>query len=125
MRFLVDECLSIDLLSLASQQGFEAHHVARVGRAGWKDWNVLRYAAEGDLILVTNNASDFRRLYATELLHPGLIIIIPSVGRQEQRLLLSAAIEELIAVGEPINQVLEIDIVGDDVVLTRYEWPST
>jgi predicted nuclease of predicted toxin-antitoxin system len=37
MRFLIDECLSIDLVSIASQAGHDAQHVARVGKAGWKD----------------------------------------------------------------------------------------
>jgi hypothetical protein len=73
MRFLIDECLSIDLISIASQAGHDAQHVARVGKAGWKDWNVARHAAEGDFVVVTNNASDFRRLYAQPL-HAGLII---------------------------------------------------
>jgi hypothetical protein len=31
MRFLIDECLSIDLVSIASQAGHEAQHVAHVG----------------------------------------------------------------------------------------------
>jgi predicted nuclease of predicted toxin-antitoxin system len=57
MRFLIDECLTIDLLSIAGQAGHEAQHVAHVGKAGWKDWNVARYAAEGDFVVVTNNAS--------------------------------------------------------------------
>ena len=72
MRFLIDECLSVDLVAVAGQCGHEARHVAHVGRAGWKDWNVARYASEGDFILVTNNASDFRQLYAAEPLHAGL-----------------------------------------------------
>ena len=57
MRFLIDECLSIDLVSVASGVGHEAQHVAHVGKAGWKDWNVVRYASDGDFVLVTNNAS--------------------------------------------------------------------
>jgi predicted nuclease of predicted toxin-antitoxin system len=68
MRFLVDECLSIDLVTIARRADCEAQHVAHVGKAGWKDWNVLRYAAEGDFVLVTNNASDFRRLYQSRAL---------------------------------------------------------
>jgi hypothetical protein len=55
-------------------------HVAHVGLAGWKDWNVVRYAGEGDFILVTNNASDFRQLYAVQPLHVGLIILIPAAS---------------------------------------------
>lgn len=84
MRFLIDECLSVDLISIASAAGHEAQHVARVGKAGWKDWNVARHAAEGDFVLATDNASDFRRLYATTPLHAGLIIIVPNVDRTLQ-----------------------------------------
>jgi predicted nuclease of predicted toxin-antitoxin system len=34
MRFLIDECLSLDLVALASHAGHQAQHVARVGKAG-------------------------------------------------------------------------------------------
>ena len=61
MRFLIDECLTVDLVSVAGQAGHDAQHVAHIGRAGWKDWNVVRYARDGDFVLVTNNATDFRR----------------------------------------------------------------
>jgi hypothetical protein len=49
VRFLIDECLSVDLVTVAEESGNEAQHVAHVGRAGWKDWNVVRYALEVDL----------------------------------------------------------------------------
>ena len=124
MKFLIDECLSLDLISIAGQAGHAAEHVARLGKAGWKDWNVVRYAAAGDFILVTNNASDFRRLYARELLHAGLVIIIPSVTVSVQRQLFRGTLETLAAQGEPINQVLEVDLHGDEVSFTIYDWPS-
>jgi predicted nuclease of predicted toxin-antitoxin system len=123
VRFLIDECLTVDLVDAAAQAGHEAHHVAYVGRAGWKDWNVARYAQEGDFILVTNNASDFRRLYATEPLHAGLIILIPTVSRTLQRHLFKAALDELAVVGEPVNRVLEVDLDGDEAILTLYDLP--
>ena len=88
----------------------EARHVAHVGRAGWKDWNVTRYARENDLILVTNNASDFRQLYAAEALHAGLVILLPNVGRDLQQRLFRAALDELATTGEPVNRVLEVDL---------------
>ena len=100
MRFLIDECLSIDLVAVARQMGHDAQHVAHVGKAGWKDWNVARYARDGDFVLVTNNASDFRELYATQPLHAGLVIMIPVV-----------------------NRVLEVDLDGEDVPLTLYDLP--
>jgi predicted nuclease of predicted toxin-antitoxin system len=123
VRFLIDECLSVDLVTVAGESGHEAQHVAHVGRAGWKDWNVVRYASEGDFVLVTNNASDFRQLYVAQPLHAGLVILIPVVSRDVQRRLFRAALDELAAVGEPVNRVLEVDLDGDEVTLTLYEWP--
>ncbi|TWB09314.1 putative nuclease of predicted toxin-antitoxin system [Nitrospirillum amazonense] len=123
MKFLIDECLSPDLVLVAQQVGHEAHHLVRIGKAGWKDWNVLRYVADGDFVLVTNNASDFRRLYAVQPLHAGLVIIIPNVGRVVQRQLFKAALDQLAELGEPVNQVLEIDLVGDEVTIGVYDLP--
>jgi predicted nuclease of predicted toxin-antitoxin system len=123
VRFLIDECLSVDLVAVAGECGHEAQHVARVGRAGWKDWNVIRYAGEGDFILVTNNASDFRQLYAAQPLHAGLVILIPAVSRVVQQRLLRAALDELAAIGEPLNRVLEVDLDGNEVTLTLYDLP--
>ena len=93
MRFLIDECLTVDLVSVAGQAGHDAQHVAHIGKAGWKDWNVVRYARDGDFVLVTNNASDFRRLYAAQPLHAGLVILIPVVSRTLQQKLFQAALE--------------------------------
>ena len=123
MRFLIDECLSVDLVTVAGQCGHEARHVAHVGRAGWKDWNVARYASDNDLILVTNNASDFRPLYAARPLHAGLVILLPNVGRDLQQRLFRAALDELATTGEPVNRVLEVDLDGDEVTLTLYDLP--
>jgi predicted nuclease of predicted toxin-antitoxin system len=125
VRFLIDECLSVDLVTVAGESGYEARHVAHVGRAGWKDWNVVRYACDGDFILVTNNASDFRQLYAAELLHAGLVILIPVVNRVVQRQLFKAALDEFATVGEPVNRVLEVDLDGGEVTLSLYDLPST
>ena len=125
MRFLIDECLSIDLISIASAAGHEAQHLARVGKAGWKDWNVTRYAAEGDFVLVTNNASDFRRIYATTQLHAGLIIIVPNVDRVLQCRLFRAALEALTMPDDLVNRVLEIGIDDDEVTLDVYDLPRS
>jgi predicted nuclease of predicted toxin-antitoxin system len=124
VRFLIDECLSVGLVTVAEQCGHEAQHVPHIGRAGWKDWNVARYATDHDLILVTNNASDFRQLYAAQPLHAGLVILIPAVTRAVQQSLFRAALDELATIGEPVNRVLEVDLDGDEVTLTVYDWPS-
>ena len=123
MRFLIDECLSIDLVTVAGHAGHEARHVAHVGRAGWKDWNVVRYARDRDFVLVTNNASDFRQLYAAQPLHAGLVILIPVLNRAMQQRLFRAALDELAVIGEPVNRVLEVDLDGEEVTLTLYDLP--
>jgi predicted nuclease of predicted toxin-antitoxin system len=125
VRFLIDECLTVDLVTVAGKSGHEAQHVAHVGRAGWKDWNVIRYARDGDFVLVTNNASDFRELYATQPLHAGLVILIPVVNRVVQQKLFRAALDELGSIGEPVSRVLEVDLEGEEVTLTIYDLPST
>lgn len=124
MRFLIDECLSVDLVSIASDAGYEAHHVAHVGKASWKDWNVARHAREGDFVFVTNNAGDFRKLYASEDFHAGLIILVPNVGRDMQKRLFKGAIDRLAVIGEPINQVLEVWLDGGEIIVRLYDVPS-
>ncbi len=124
MRFLIDECMSVDLVSVASEAGHEAQHVAHVGKAGWKDWNVVRHASDGDFVLVTNNAGDFRRIYAKKPLHAGLVIIIPNVSRLIQQQLFRGALNVLVAMGEPVNRVLEVDIEGDEVTFDLYDLPA-
>lgn len=85
--------------------------------------DVARYARDGDFVLVTNNASDFRQLYAAEPLHAGLVILIPTVGRVLQQRLFRAALDELRLIGEPVNQVLEVGLDSEDVILTLYDLP--
>lgn len=123
MRFLIDECLSVDLVSVAARAGFDASHVARIGKAGWKDWNVARHAGEGDFVLVTNNASDFRRIYAKQALHAGLVVIIPNVNRAGQQRLFQETLAELATLGNLINRVMEVDIDRDEVTFTVYDLP--
>jgi hypothetical protein len=78
---------------------------------------------DGDFVLVTNNASDFRQLYAAQPLHAGLIILIPVVSRVVQQKLFRAALDELAVIGEPVNRVHEVDLDGDEVTLTLYDLP--
>ena len=75
-------------------------------------------------MLVTNNASDFRRLYATQPPHAGLVIIIPNVNCVEQQRLFHGALDELTRLGEPVNRVLEVDIEGDEVTFKLYDLPT-
>ncbi len=124
MRFLIDECLPPALTVIANQEGHEAQHVVHIGKAGWSDQNVVRLATEGDFIVVTNNASDFRKLYAVQPLHAGLIILLPNTGREVHKRLFKYALELLAAKGEPINQVLEMGFDGQDMTFRLYSLPE-
>jgi hypothetical protein len=62
--------------------------------------------------LVANNAADFRELYAGQALHAGLVILVQNVTINLQKKLFGHAVKKLSEFGEPINQVLEVDISG-------------
>jgi predicted nuclease of predicted toxin-antitoxin system len=121
MRFLIDECLTLDLVLDAETEGYEAHHLVHLGKAGWLDWNIAPFAIDGDYLLVTNNAGDFRKLYSKQSIHPGLVIILPNVDRPMQRRLFREVLAELAMVGDLINQVLEVGLEGDEVIFNSYE----
>jgi predicted nuclease of predicted toxin-antitoxin system len=105
VRFLIDECLSVQLVAVAGEAGHEAHHVAHVGKAGWKDWNVVHYAREQDFVLVTNNAADFRKLYAAQPLHAGLVILIPNVdGGLQQQLFKGVPLMSSLSMANPLTR---------------------
>lgn len=81
MRFLIDECLSPELVALARARGFhESMHVTWLGIQSRKDWAIVRRAVDDDFILVTNNSVDFRSLYERESIHAGLICLNVAPG---------------------------------------------
>jgi predicted nuclease of predicted toxin-antitoxin system len=124
MRFLIDERLTTALLKGANI-GHDALHIALIGKAGWRGWNVIEHAIAGDNRLVTNNAADFRKLYALRELHPGLIVLLPSGDRETQKLLFAAPLKRLSIVGEPINKVVEVSVDGQDIIVNIYALPPT
>jgi predicted nuclease of predicted toxin-antitoxin system len=124
MRFLVDECLHTSLVGVAQERGHEASHVTWMGLGGETDWNLMPRIVAGNFTFVTNNARDFRKLYAKEDLHAGLVIIVPQVTPTRQRALFDALLETLAADEALINEVIEIVEEGGDAVLRRYALPG-
>ncbi len=124
MNFLIDECLHTSLVGVAVERGHEATHVTYRGLSGVQDWNLMAPIREGDFTFVTNNAKDFRRLYAQEDIHAGLVILIPNVPPSEQRELFEAAVDDLVVAPGLINEALEVGIVEGDIQITRYELPG-
>ena len=64
--FLIDECLSPDLVALAHERGFDATHVVFHGLAGTSDRDLLPVIRHEGFAFVTSNAKDFLKLYARE-----------------------------------------------------------
>ena len=124
MKFLIDECLHTSLVEVARGRGHEATHVNFRGLSGVQDWNLMAPIRDGDFTFVTNNAKDFRRLYARENVHAGLVILIPNVPPHEQRELFDAALDDLTVTAGLINEALEVRFVGEDIEITRYDLPG-
>lgn len=124
MNFLIDECLHTSLVEVATARGHEATHVNYRGMSGVQDWNLMAPIREGEFTFVTNNARDFRRLYAREAIHAGLVILIPNVTPDLQRILFDAALDDLDGEGGLINEALEIGLIDGGIEITRYELPN-
>lgn len=122
MNFLIDECLHTTLAQVAVARGHEATHVTYRGMAGFQDWNLMAPIREGLFTFVTNNARDFRRLFAQEAVHAGLLIIVPNLPPAQQRILFDAILDDI--EGQALmNEVVEISYVDGDPTITRYALP--
>lgn len=126
MRLFLDESLSPRIAQALNASGRHlVLHPRDHGGLGKPDHAVLARCVEQDLVLVTENARDFRALVAVADIHPGLITL-PSAPRARSLALLEAAIAFLDARGDPmdamVNHVLEMD-EDDGAVL--YPLPTT
>lgn len=108
MKFLIDECLTPQLVATAHQRGFEAYHVAHRGWSGLTDSQVLERLIAEELVLVTNNRDDFLALVGDVDLHPGLVVILDNVRRDEQVQLFAAGLDVIGALTSMINKVVEV-----------------
>lgn len=124
MKFLVDECLHTSLVAVAEAHDHGARHVNWLGLSGETDWDLMPRILAEDFTFVTNNARDFRKLYAREEVHAGLLIIVPQVAPDKQRELFDALLEELGADAVVVNEVIEIEIDDGVAVITRYDLPA-
>lgn len=107
--FLIDECLSPDLVAIAHNHGYDATHVLYRGLSGAADHALMPVIRREGFVFVTSNRRDFLRLYARETLHPGLIIIVPGQALLEQQAtLFEAALVALGAAGDLVNKVMDV-----------------
>ncbi len=124
MKLFLDECLSPRVANeLMEEDGHYIVHPRNQGGLGQADHTVLARCIEEDLVIVTENAKDFRALAAREDIHPG-IIILPCLDRHRAKSLLRDAIAFLHTKGKPpdvmVNKVLE---VSSDGKMELYDLP--
>lgn len=109
-NFLFDECVTPSLVALAHDHGYRATHVNFLGLTGKSDRALMPTIIDGDYVFVTNNGADYRPLYLLQALHPGLIVILPSVIREHQIHLFKAVLDHLEATGiDTVNTMIEVD----------------
>lgn len=93
MRLFLDECLSPQIaLDLAREKNYITVHPRNDGGCGNEDYQVVQRCINNDLVIVTENAKDFRELLSREELHPGLIIL-PCLPKNTREAFLLLAIE--------------------------------
>lgn len=131
VKFLIDECLSPELVKLANTHGYEAVAVRDRGWNGLKDPEIVAKAFENDMVLVTHNAKDFRGSSPTSTggllrkveVHPGLICIETERGDgfdiAKQLRLFEVALNEMKDV-DLVNKA--VDVVEEADGGLRIDW---
>jgi predicted nuclease of predicted toxin-antitoxin system len=128
VKFLIDECLSPELVGIARKRGHgDSTHVTWLGLRSRKDWTIVRRAIDDGYVLVTNNTTDFRSLLGRQKVHAGLVCINVTPGMMSldvQKRLFVIALDRL-GDSEPINEVLEITLMADrSVRIDRFDFPA-
>jgi predicted nuclease of predicted toxin-antitoxin system len=128
VKFLIDECLSPELVAIARAHGHsESMHVTWLGMRSRKDWSIVRRAIADNYVLVTNNTTDFMALLRREEVHAGLVCINVAPGLMSldvQKRLFALALDRL-GDGEPINELLQITLDEHKVIrVERYDFPA-
>jgi hypothetical protein len=76
--------------------------------------------AAQDWVLVTNNAIEFRGRYRELQLHPGVVFLLPSVRRDEQIILFSAAMAAIREQNDMVNRALDLTFGDERIPLVRW-----
>ncbi|MBT9248158.1 DUF5615 family PIN-like protein (plasmid) [Gemmobacter fulvus] len=138
MKFLIDECLALDLAQVAVEAGhLESAHLTHRGMTGWKDHMLMERILAEDWTLVTRNSDDFRPpegsnsnapCYLGIELHAGLVCLnLPNGALRGDHIdFFRAALDDLGEDGDLTNQILEVWLVEvqDFLEVERYDFPA-
>jgi predicted nuclease of predicted toxin-antitoxin system len=119
--FLIDECLSLDLVALAHARGHHATHVGFRSLLGTLDRALMPVIRAEGFVLVTNNGRDFLKLFRHEPVHPGLIVIVPgSIRAAAQVRLFGLALDVIEPLPDLVNKLVQVSIDG---TVELKDWP--
>lgn len=135
-KFLIDECLSPQLVELAVHAGHVLSTCVRDrGWSGVQDWRLVEIAVASNFTLVTHNSVDFRGkgadepggLYANVEVHAGLVCLnsahVMTIARQ--RRLFECALAELSKRPDLINMTFEVFEHEDETLeVALYDIPE-
>jgi len=124
VKLLIDECLHTSLRDIAHAAGHIADHVNYLGLGGLKDWELMSRILENDYTFVTNNRSDFLDLHGQEVLHPGVIIIVPNVTTPDLQQELFRAVLKHIGTRDLTNTVVEVKYARSRIECSEYVLPQ-
>jgi predicted nuclease of predicted toxin-antitoxin system len=129
VRLWFDEDLSPTLVGVAHELGLEATCNRDRGVLGVSDASLRRLVQSEGFVLVTDNVSDFRPMYARDDAHPGVIVVPAGYGRATQQSLTRTVInwiaDAALDIGQGttdymLNRLVEIDHAGS---VTSHELP--
>jgi len=107
VKLLIDEGHHTSVVAVAQARGHDCSYVNWLGLSCEAGWDLMPRIIDSDFTFVTNNARDFRKLYAKEELHAGLVIIVPQVLTELHRELVALILEEL-EPPEIVNEIIEV-----------------
>lgn len=121
MRLFLDECISPKIaLALIDEGEHYVVHPRNNGGLGDPDHRVLQRCIDNDLVIVTENARDFRSLATRVDIHPGMILI-PCLSRGQSEALIRHAVARLNRPDDLVNKVMELD---EDGTIRIYDLPA-
>jgi predicted nuclease of predicted toxin-antitoxin system len=135
--FLIDECLSPALAAYARERGFVGEHINDLKRKQRKgrftDRQIANHALDRDMIVVTNNMSDFNEIYISRLAHPGLVFLMCPIDRLfsiDDQITMFARALSLVDESEPVQESILVTLHGVlvdgslELVSSRSELPA-
>ncbi len=75
MKFVLDENLSLSLIEVLRELGFEAEHVINVGLRGCSDKKISAYAKKQQAVLITKDLEFANIMIYPKNAHYGLIVL--------------------------------------------------